>query len=87
MFLGKCFTKKKEIHTPAWSEKHELYRRFPAHSLYFPSMSLLSTIQSDWLSVPTPYCAQLRENDLITRTELEQLVQTHTQMHTLAGCP
>lgn len=47
------------------------------------SMSHLSAIHTDWLSVLALYCTQLRENALIIQTEWEQLVQTHTQICTL----
>lgn len=46
-------------------------------------MNVLSAIQTDWLSVLALSRVQLRENELITQTEWEQLVQTHTQIHTL----
>lgn len=94
MFLGIWFTKKREIHTANWSVKLKFYWRFLSwkehetwDSVCVPFLNERFVCHPYWLALCSRslYCVQLRENDLITQTEWEQSVQTHTLRYTLCA--
>lgn len=72
-----------EKRDPSSKMVSEKEQEAPTLCVCLSSMSHLSAIHTDWLSVLALYCTQLRENALIIQTEWEQLVQTHTQICTL----